>query len=235
MSTDNLTNKASPPRLAAAAALLLSLALSACGWLSPSAAPEPTRPAEPPTPPTRPVWSARADLRVGDSIVARPFTRLEVLAADTLGLRVRCGVCAGAPEGIVAETEVLVRPLPPEVAAWGTLAEFAFSIREAAARRDLDALQPAMVDDFSYSFVGVQSPEVALEVWRSEDFATLDQIPALLDLGLSTTDGRIWSAPPAFTDGFGYRGLRVGFRQRSDGRWEWVYAIRGIVDDGARE
>lgn len=215
--------------------LALAVLLSSCSLLQPAAsAPSPDEP-QPPAPPMRSVWTATPGLQIADSVALRPFTRLEVLTADSLGLQVRCSLCPGAPEGVVRETDVVVRALPPEVAAWGSLAEFALSIREAAAERDVEALLPAMVDDFSYSFVGVQSPEVAVEVWRSEDFATLDEIPALLDLGLSSVDGRIWAAPPAFTEGLGYRGLRVGFRQRSDGRWEWLYAIRGIVPDEALE
>jgi hypothetical protein len=86
-----------------------------------------------------------------------------------------------------------------------------------------------MPSDFTFSFVGIQSPEAAFEAWRFEDFATLESIPALLDQGLSTSDEVFWSAPPAFLGAVPYRGLRLGFRERTDSRWEWLYLVRGIT------
>ena len=86
-----------------------------------------------------------------------------------------------------------------------------------------------MVSDFSSSLVGLQTPEVALEVWRSEDFRTIDLIPGLLDQGLSTRDSVIWSAPPAYTDDLYYRGPRLGFRRDPNGRWEWLFLMTGIM------
>lgn len=172
--------------------------------------------------------SAAVLLGAEPHVISRPFTRLEVLGRDSLGLRVRCVVCEEVTEGYVDEEALVYQAFPPEVAAWGSLSEFALSIREAAASRDLEALMAVMAPDFSFSFVGVQAPGSALDVWASEDYRTLDLVPELLDRGLTTTSGRIWSAPPEFTTMLHYRGLRLGFRQRPDGRWEWLYLIQGI-------
>lgn len=223
--------------------LILVMAAAACAPAPPPPAAPPPAPAIPPFP-AAVVWSAKADLivqpfpqatdsaavdaSVESGVVPRPFTRLEVLGRDSLGLLVRCLVCQQVADGYVDQEWVIYHAFPPEVAAWGTLSEFSLSIREAAVSRDLEGLMAVMAPDFSFSFVGVQSPGSALDVWASEDFRTLERIPELLDEGLSTTTGRIWSAPPAFTADLHYRGLRLGFRQRPDGRWEWLYLIAGI-------
>ncbi|HUE95215.1 MAG TPA: hypothetical protein VMN39_01060 [Longimicrobiaceae bacterium] len=184
--------------------------------------------------PAEVAWTARPDValeRTGEdaAIIARPFTRLEVLGQDTLGVHVRCAVCDRSPDGVAAPSDLVYEALPPEVAAWGSLAEFALSLRHAAASRDLEALRPVMPGDFIFSFVGPQTPHDAFAVWRSEDFVNFDRIPDLLDRGFGTIDGRIWAAPPEYADDLNYRGLRLGVRQQPDGRWEWIFLVRGIL------
>jgi len=158
------------------------------------------------------------------------FTRLEVLGRDSLGVRVACRVCGPAIEGRVLEGGLVADVLLPEVAAWGTLPEFLLAVRTAAANRDFVHLRPVMVADFTYAFIGIQTSEEAFAFWSAEDFWSLDELPGLLDRGVRTTDGRIWSAPPAFVSDRSYRGARAGFRRRADGRWEWVYLIRDTTD-----
>lgn len=196
-------------------------------------APDIRAPAPPPFP-SEVVWTAVSDVAIVEENgrahrLARAFTRLDVIGQDSTGVQVRCGVCPGVAEGTVDHADILYAPLAPDVAAWGSVAEFALAVRTAADRRDLQALLPVMGEEFTYSFVGIQSPESAIAVWRAEEFESLDQVPELLDRGLASHDGRIWSAPPEFIDQPAYRGLRIGFRQRPEGRWEWIFLIRGLV------
>jgi hypothetical protein len=178
------------------------------------------------------IWTAIPDLVIateaGDSLViANLFTRLDVIGRDTTGLRVDCSRCEPAVEGYVSEEEIIATHLPPEISAWGEFPEFLLSIRDAAAGRDLAALRPVMNPEFMFSFTGRQTPDAALAVWQSEGFRSLDEVPDLLDKGVISEDGRIWSAPPDFLMDPSYQGPRLGFRQRSDGRWEWLFLIRG--------
>jgi hypothetical protein len=83
-----------------------------------------------------------------------------------------------------------------------------------------------MYDRFTFSFGGGGGPANAFNRWRFEGFRTLDQLAPLLDRGLATFDGEIWSAPPEFVTQDGYMGLRAGFR-RVDGRWQWIYLVAG--------
>lgn len=234
-----------PRRSALPSALILGILAAGCAAATPSAPlapldPPPAEPAPEPFPHTV-VWTARAGLALEDgqgrrSGPLRPFVRLEVVEDDSIGLRLRCAVCEaeGEPiEGYLQESEVVHTPLPPEVAAWGPLAEFALAIRDAAARRDLPMLAPAMAPDFVFSFIGPQNPRTAFDVWNSEAFTSLDRVPHLLDLGLSTRDTLIWSAPPAFLDDPSYGDLRLGFRRDPYGRWEWLYLIEGIRLQGS--
>ncbi|MQA92750.1 MAG: hypothetical protein GEU90_21435 [Gemmatimonas sp.] len=200
-------------------------------------------PPPPPPPPPAPVigafaspvvWTAEAGVRldVGDDmplVLERPFIPLITVGRDDLGLLVQCDSCEGEPIGYVDEGSVVYEPLPPEVAAWGSLAEFALSVREAAASRDLDALRTVMAFDFTSSLLGPQHPDAAFAVWRDESFASLDGVPSLLADGLAPLDDGIWSAPLAFIEDFDYRGLRLGFRRSRDGRWEWLYLMRGTT------
>lgn len=159
------------------------------------------------------------------------FTRIELQGSDSSGVRVVCAVCTPRLEGSLLEDDLVTQAPPPEIAAWGTLPEFLLSIRTAAADRDLSLLRPVMVSDFTYAFVGIQTPDDAFAFWRSESFRSLDELAGLLDRGVQTTDGRIWSAPAAFVSNAAYRGPRAGFRRRPDGRWEWVYLIRNIREE----
>jgi hypothetical protein len=216
------------------AALATAALLSACLR---AAAPEPPAPQPEPEPdpfPFEVVWSAGPDLTLAapDEPGGTPlalFSRLEVFGRDSLGLRVACAVCPGRARGIVSEADVVFEVLPPEIAAWGTLAEFALAVRDAAERLDLAALRPILASDFSFSFVGPQTPETAFDVWRFEQFATLRRVPELLDQGLTTRDGRIWAAPPRFYAERAYGDLRLGFRRDPSGRWEWLFLIEPII------
>lgn len=199
------------------------------------APPPPPPPAEPPQVPSPFVpaeaWTARpgVPLRAGNGLswISHPLTRLEVLGPDSLGLAVRCATCPGAPAGTVARDDLLFSPLSPELAARASLAEFALAVRHAAARHDLDALRLVMVPGFSFSFVGPQGREDALRTWEWTRFQQLDSVPALLDRGLATRDSVLWAAPPEHFERLGYRGMRLGFRPGADGRWEWIFLIRG--------
>lgn len=183
-------------------------------------------------------WTARdgiALLQPGGregTIVLRPFTRLEVIGREGGGLRVRCGICVEGVEGVVAESDLVHSPLPPEIAAWGSLSEFLLAIRTAAEEERLDLLEPVMVADFTQSLIGPQNPAMAFEVWRSDNFTSLGQLPALLDQGVSTRDTLLWSAPRAYTESLYYRGPRAGFRRGPDGRWQWLFLITGLLPEG---
>lgn len=161
--------------------------------------------------------------------LALPFTRLEVFAADSESLRVRCGGCPGAPLGRVSIEDVVVVPRTPEEAASEGLAEFALAVREAALRHDLAALLPVMASGFTFSFLGTQGATTAVVAWEAEHHETLDKVPELLDQGLATRDSTLWVAPPAHFEQLDFRGLRLGFRRGADGRWEWVFLIRSVV------
>ncbi|MEX2582552.1 MAG: hypothetical protein WD766_04735 [Gemmatimonadota bacterium] len=213
------------------APLLCWLLLGCASAPAPVVAP----PIEEPIPafPSSIVWTARAGVGLYDGrsrsvALENPFTPLETIGRDTVGLRARCAICEPEIEGYVDEGSVIYTPLAPEIAAWGTVGEFALAIRDATERRDLDSLRGVMAFDFTFSLVGVQNPDAAFAVWTSEEFTSLDEVPSLLSNGLATLDGRIWSAPVAFVENLHHRGLRLGFRRGDDGRWEWLYLIRGV-------
>ncbi len=161
--------------------------------------------------------------------VVRPFTALEVVEAEPERLFVRCGSCGVEGVAEIAPAEVAYEALAPVEAAGESLGAFALAVREAARGRDLEALRPVMASDFTFSFVGVQSAELALAAWRVEGFAALDRVPELLDRGLVTRDSALWVAPSAHLDRLDYRGLRLGFRRAPAGRWEWVFLVRSEV------
>jgi hypothetical protein len=209
---------------------------------APSPAPilHPQESEAPPTPSIAPPpaevgWTSRPNVEMelpegGSIAVMHPFARMELIQVDSVGLLVRCSACPGVPLGYLAEDDLVLGALPPEVAAWSGLAEFALSIRDAAESHDLQALRPVMAYDFSFGFIGMQTIEHAFSAWIGENFVTLTRLPALLDRGLASRDGRIWTAPPEFLTDPGYSGLRAGFRRRADGRWEWIYLIQGVGD-----
>lgn len=177
------------------------------------------------------VWTAAAEVTIrGDSVatsVPRPFTALEVVAADADGITVRCESCTGEPEGRVSHEDVVHTPLPLHEAAWGTLPEFALALRDAAARGDTAALSRVMSPEFTFSFVGLQGVPQALATWASEELATLSLVPRLLDRGLAPGSGGVWAAPPEHFETLGYDGLRLGVRRSADGSWEWIFLIAG--------
>lgn len=217
---------------------LVAATLGGCGGAPP--APGLVFPATAPAPVLAPfpapvVWAVdggvELDTGVETIVLPRPFMALDVVGRDPTGLLVQCRHCEGMPIGYVADEDVVYDPLPPEVAAWGSLADFALAIREAAANRDLDALRTVMAFDFSSSLVGPQHPDAAFAVWRNEQFASLDRVPSLLAQGLAPLDDGIWAAPLEYVEDLSYRGLRLGFRRSPDGRWEWLFLIRGIAGE----
>jgi hypothetical protein len=214
--------------------------MSACATPPPPAPPPPAPIPAPPSPPVPPPYpfarvytsAAGATVRqeVGDSsTIEEAFVPLDVLGRDSVGLLVRCQTCTPPVAGRISEDEIVHTAAAPEVAALGSLGEFALAVSTAAEAHDLEALRAVMSPEFFFSFVGVQNPDAAFEVWRSEDFAALDQVPSLLAEGLGTADGKIWAAPREYVESLNYRGLRLGFRKRPDGRWEWLFLIRGIA------
>jgi hypothetical protein len=190
-----------------------------------------THEAPPPPFPSALAWTARPDVRVvtdeGETRVPHAFTRLNVLHADTIGVRVRCLYCIPALEGSLAREDVVHEALTPGAASHGTLAEFALAVRHAAEHRDLRALQGVMSSDFTFSFGGGGGPGSALIRWQWEGFRSLDHLPPLLDRGLATRDSVIWVAPPAFLSDPEYHGLRTGFRRNGAGQWEWIFLVSG--------
>lgn len=177
------------------------------------------------------VWTAFGEVPLmtssGTVPIARPFTALDVLGADTEGIRVRCAHCPGEPTGRVRHDHVVHTTFPPATAAWGSLSQFALAVRDAAARGDTVALRPIMAGGFTFSFIGIQGVPQALAAWGSDGLSTLVQVPALLDQGLSPMRGGVWAAPPQFAESLGYNGLRLGFRRSPAGSWEWLFLLRG--------
>lgn len=226
--------------------LFVFLALVGAACTRPEAPPPPAPATEPPAaaPPPVPaipaplVWAAEPETRLrtlaGADTALLVFTRLDVLGADTLGLRVRCARCAQPLEGWVRPEQVVWRAVAPVDAASHSLAEFALAVRDAAVRRDLPALRAVMDPLFTYSFGGPPGPDAALAFWQQQAQRPLDQLVALLDRGLLSrwddepTAGRdpLWVAPPDYLRQPEYLGWRAGFRQ-SGGRWSWVFLVAG--------
>lgn len=159
--------------------------------------------------------------------IPRPFTRLRVLGGDSVSLRVRCEVCPDTAPGRVARDRVVYGVPRPEEAARGSLGAFALAVRAAATAGDVAALRPVLFREFTFSWVGEQSPDAAVAAWRAEELRTVREVPALLDRGLATRDSVIWVAPPEHAENPHYNGLRLGFRRSSAGLWEWLFLIRG--------
>lgn len=207
----------------------LSLALAACAAPRPrEAPPPPPPPAEAPFP-YEAVWTRRpgtplhADSARSDT-VPHLFTRLQVLRADSALLYVRCAVCPRPAEGWVEKGAVVYEPTSPEAAARGEPAELLLSVRAAAERRDVQALRQVMSRHFTHSLGGADGIVEALASWEREGYRSLGRLPALLDRGVATRDGRIWAAPPEWAERPDYLGPRAGFR-REGGRWEWIFLI----------
>jgi hypothetical protein len=165
------------------------------------------------------VWTAMANIAIrtehGIAAISHPLTRLEVLEADSATLRIRCVRCEVPLEGWVERASVIYEPSTPAEAASGELAGFALALRKAALERNLAALHPVMYERFTFSFGGGGGPADAFTRWRFENFRTLDQLAPLLDRGLASFDGEIWSAPPEFaTRVQAYMALREQARSR---------------------
>lgn len=176
------------------------------------------------------VWTAREAIVLrtasGETLIPRPFTRLDVFAADSLSLQVRCAGCGDSVVGWVERTAVIHQPIPLDSAAGGEPAQFALAVRAAAIQHDQVALRRVMALDFSFSALGAYGRDRALASWFSENFRSLDRVPAMLDAGLTLLNGS-WVAPPGFATSFDYRGLRLGFRRTPAERWEWLYLVQG--------
>jgi hypothetical protein len=161
------------------------------------------------------------------SVIPRLLTRVQVLSADSGDFRIRCGACADTTSGLVAATELIFTPPPLAEAVHGTAAGFALALRDALAKHDVSALRGVMAPDFSSGFVGPANPDIAIVAWRGESYRSLDEAVALLDGGLVPLRGEVWVAPAEFRDRPGYRGLRLGLRRGADGRWVWLFLVRG--------
>lgn len=211
-----------------------SLAIVAAVLTTACAAPPPPPPPE--APPryefahTR-VWTAYPAVAIrGDSVTAtvpRPFTALAVQDADSVWITVTCESCEGAPSGRVRHDEVLYDPKAPTEAAYGSMAEFALAVRDAAERADLLALAPVMAEDFTFSLVGLQGAGRARAAWAADGFEVLSRVPELLDRGLSRAGAGLWVAPPEYLENPAYHGLRIGFRRSAGGAWQWLFLVRG--------
>ena len=214
-------------RVTIAAGLLL---LGACRSSPPPPAIQPLPPPARVFPAPDTVWTAREAVVLrtasGDTLVPRPFTRLDVFGADSLSLQVRCAPCGDSVAGWVDRTAVIHQPISLDSAAAGELAPFALAVRAAAIQHDQVALRRVMALDFSFSALGIYGRDRALSSWFSENFRALDRVPGMLDAGLTHLNGS-WVAPPAFATSFDYRGLRLGFRRTPEGRWEWLYLVQG--------
>jgi hypothetical protein len=230
MESSNHATLMSRSPVAAALLVLVSAACLAPGGGLPAPMPAPA--AEQPLAwfPYGEVWSASPDMLIDVDGVgyALPgvLTRLEVLGGDSTGLRVRCAGCPGELEGVVDPAHVLHSAESPAAAANGDLAGFALAIREAALRRDVDALRPVMSRTFTFSFGAWGGPVEAIAAWEREGYRALDHLPGVLDRGISTRDGRIWAAPPEYLHQDEFHGYRTGFR-REGGRWQWIFLVRG--------
>lgn len=209
---------------------LVAAGCGAAGRAPAEALPEPAPPpAEPIHFPYALAWTARADVPIrsesGEQRVEHPFTRLNVTAVDTLGVRVQCLYCIPAVDGWVRVGDLVYEPAAPAEVAAGELAEFVLAVRAAAEARDEAALRPVMSQRFTFSFEGGGGGVDAFRRWEWQGFRALDNLVPLLDRGLATRDSVIWTAPPAFLTDPGYHGLRAGFRRSPEGRWEWIYLV----------
>jgi hypothetical protein len=223
------------PILAAAALL----AASAC-VARPKPAPVP--PPAPPPPPAAPpftaseVWTALPGvvLRGDSGAVTLPWTfmRLAVVRVDSAELVVRCMACRGFPVGRVPRDRVVYEVRTPLEARTLELADFALAVRDAARRRDIEALRKVMARDFVFSLEDQGAVLEAVAAWQGRRAGDLQRLPQLLDRGVvSAGGGGIWAAPPEFVTQPGYQDLRAGFR-RGPGGWEFAFLVRPDVAEG---
>jgi hypothetical protein len=229
------------------AAVLTLCLLTACG--GPARRPAPVAPpplppppvvadTAPPAPPqitvNQSVWTRDAGtfLRGESSGVRLPyiFMRLEVLRADTTDLLVRCVHCPGEPQGWVTRQNVVHWVRPPQETRKLDLADFVLTVRDAAARQDVETLRRAMSREFVHSLGPLEMGLLeTFASWEREQYRTLDRLPFILDRGVATVPGTpVWAAPPEYAGSIGYRDLRAGFKRGTDG-WEWIFLVRDGV------
>jgi hypothetical protein len=223
------------------AGLLFCLVLAACSGTPrprPAATPAAPRPtpapevvaAPPPISANQSVWTRTAGLRLRgeSSMTTMPylFMRLEVLRADTTELLVRCVHCPGAPTGWIARESVVHYAPMPLQATRMELADFALAVRNAASRRDLNALRQVMTRHFAGSLEPVEAGNgEILARWEREGFRDLDRMPFLMDRGIVPVGSTpVWAAPPQYAATPGYGDLRTGFRRGANG-WEWLFLV----------
>ena len=127
----------------------------------------------------------------------------------------------------MARESVVYLPQDPAAAARLELADFALAVRDAANRRDVEALRGVMSRDFVHTLGPVELGVLeTLAQWAREDYRQLDRLPFLLDRGIAAVPGTlVWAAPPEFAYQAGYGDLRAGFRRGADG-WEFVFLVR---------
>jgi hypothetical protein len=227
-------------RRAIAVALAAALAAGGCTPQPRRPAPVPT-PAPPPAPAEPPftateVWTAQPGvvLRGDSSSTTLPwaFMKLAVVRVDSTELVVRCMVCRGFPMGRVARERVVHEIRPLADARKLELSDFALAVRDAARRRDLEALRRVMSRDFVYSLDDSEGVLEAVAAWQGRRAGDIERLPALLDRGIvSTGGGGIWAAPPEFVNQRGYADLRAGFRRGRDG-WEFIFLVRPEIAQG---
>jgi hypothetical protein len=218
-----------PSRFVALALLAVAACTPPPRVVAPAPAPPPAPPAEPPF--TAPeVWAAEPGLVLrGDSgSVTLPyaFMRMAVLRVDSAELVVRCMACRGFPAGRVAKLAVVHQVRTPLEARQLGLADFALAVREAARRKDVEAIRRVMARDFVYSLELGEGVLETVAAWQGRRASDLERLPGLLDRGIvSTGGGGVWAAPPEFVTQRGYPDLRAGFRRGADG-WEFIFLVR---------
>jgi len=220
-------------RIGARTAALALLALAAC-------TPPPPRPGPPPAPAEAPaspppftateVWSAEPGLVLrgdsGSATLPWMFMRLAVVRVDSTELVVRCMACRGFPIGRVERSRIVHQVRTPLEARGLGLADFALAVRDAARRKDIDALRRVMARDFVSTLDGPEGSGEAVAGWQGPRASDLERLGGLLDRGIvSTGGGGIWAAPPEFANQRGYSDLRAGFRRGRDG-WEFSFLVR---------
>lgn len=212
------------------------LAATAC-TPPPRPAPVPPPPPAPPPAPAGPppftgteVWTSHPGvvLRAESGPVTLPWTfmRLAVMRIDSTELQVRCLICRGAPVGMVRRDEVIHEVRAPVDAAKLDLADFALAVRDAARRRDLEALRRVMSNDFTSDFNGPEGVLAAIGNWQGRRASDLERLPFLLDRGIASVGpGGVWAAPPEHATQRGYNDLRAGFRRGPSG-WQFIFLVR---------
>ena len=223
---------------------IAAVALCALAACVPPPRPAPAPPPPPPPPPpagpppfaAAEVWTAQPGLVLrgesGEVTLPWVFTRLQVLRIDSTELLVRCLTCRGAPTGMVSRASIVHEARAPADAAKLELADFALAVREAALRRDYEALRAMMSRDFVYSLDDAEGVLEALGAWQGRRASDLQRLPSLLDRGImSAGPGGVWAAPPEFVTQRGYNDLRAGFRRGRNG-WEFIFLVRPAPAEG---